>query len=179
MLGFFSAYKEWRIGLGIYFVFVSIFTIILLAVGIAVYVKKNQADYYLSQAWIASCPTPTGATAVNCTQSGIVPNIQKALQCCGLNAYKDQYSAFDSTCPANPTSACLPGMVSTFQNSFSSAGGAAIAFAVIMLVSLLFIGLLMRGIRITRSNRQMEQLREQEAATQAKYNGVTLPDNVL
>lgn len=185
LLGFISAYKEYRIGLGIYFIFVSIFTIILLAVGIAVYVKRNDASYYLSQGWIASCTLTTStAPAYNCSTSAVVLNVQNALSCCGLSSSNDMFTANSTTgyqCPQANAQPCLPLMTSTFTNNFSTAGGVGIAFAIIMLVSLLFIGLLMRGIRITRNARQLEQLREKQYHANSGINsqGINLPDNVL
>lgn len=180
LLGFVSAYKEYRIGLGIYFIFVSLFTVILLAVGIAVYVKKGDASYYLSQGWLATC-NQTGDAAntltYNCTASTTVQTVQNSLSCCGLNTLHVYAGA---NCPLTKTP-CLGLMTSTFTNNFGTAGGVGIAFAVIMIVSLLFIGLLMRGIRITRNARQLEQLREKNYAANhgSQAQGINLPDNVL
>lgn len=48
LLGIVAAWKEYRVLLAIYFVLLLLFTIILFAVGIAVYVEKDSAFKYIS-----------------------------------------------------------------------------------------------------------------------------------
>jgi len=172
-LVFFSAWFEWRFGLAVYFVFVALFAVILIGVGIAVYVKKDQANFYITQGWLAA-------------SNDVKIGLQAAFQCCGLNAFND--SDAGAPCPSSiPVGTqglpCLNLMSSEFASSFNTAGACGIAFSILMIISLFFIGFLMKGIRVTKYAKQIEINREKtENEKQARRNrgeGLKLPDNVL
>jgi len=196
--GFFSAWKEWRPGLGIFAFIVFLLAIILIAVAIAVYVEKNNAAYYIAEGWAS------GGTNVQI--SAMVE-----FNCCGLNGpNEDDYFcavgwliATDGTNITNPPVAqcCLPNsgvnstakylpntnansclniLVNDFNSYFVPAGSAGIAFAVLMLVALVFIGLLMKGIRLKNLNLEVLKNRQRNETERAeRRKGIQLPDNVL
>ena len=149
ILGGWSAWVESRAFLGLYFIFLLIFTIILFAVGIAVYVKKDDADWILTEAW------DNGG-------SDIQISLQNALECCGLNKYNDTGkgcpAVFDST-PQSQVPTCLPMMVDTFNSSFHTAGACGIAFSIIMLAGLVFVCYLMTGIKRKQEEHDIAKLR--------------------
>jgi hypothetical protein len=82
-LGCVSAWRESRIFLGLYFFFLSILTFLLLVVGLAVYVKRSEAGYYMSQGWEA---------AYNPVDNGVVQALQLTFSCCGLYRYNDTWA---------------------------------------------------------------------------------------
>ena len=150
-----------------YFFFVSIITVILFAVGIAVYVKRDQADVYIAKAWAAA--------SVDTKDS-----LQAAFSCCGLVVFNLSGSAQDSDdgayaypcdlprpdiTAANP---CQPIMVSSFQTNFNTAGSCGIAFSVVMVLSLALTAWLMRGIRETAVNQAIEKNRARNERDMAK-----------
>lgn len=108
-----------------YFVFLLLFTIILFAVGIAVYVYKDQAEYYISQGW-ANSP------------GVVLQGLEALFDCCGLAAAGQNTGFVDppynsSSCPDTyQFRPCLPLMVDVFKSSYQTAGACGIAFAVIM-----------------------------------------------
>lgn len=121
ILGAGSAWRESRLLLGIYFLFLLLFTIILFAVGIAVYVKKDDSDELLTLAW-------------NDAGRDVRLSLQNVLDCCGLDRWNSE-----GECPPTQQNnltarTCLPLMVNTFNDSFTTAGACGIAFSVIMLV---------------------------------------------
>jgi hypothetical protein len=147
LLGAFSAWRESRALLGIYFLFLLIFTIILFAVGIAVYVEKDNAGDLITTAWMDSGPD-------------VQMSLQNAYTCCGLAAWN---VSSPGNCPpaANMPGgpACLPLMVDTFNSAFKTAGACGIAFSVIMLGGLIFICYLMTGIKRKREEQDIQKLR--------------------
>jgi hypothetical protein len=146
ILGALSAWRESRAFLGLYFAFLLLFTIILFAVGIAVYVKKNDADWIITEAW-------------NDGGKDVQLSLQNALDCCGLKTVNDTGYG----CPANivPATAatCLPIMVDQFNGSFLTAGACGIAFSVIMLAGLVFVCYLMTGIKRKQEEQDIAKLR--------------------
>jgi len=135
-LGCVSAWRESRIFLGLYFFFLSIFTFLLLVVGLAVYVKRNEAGYYMSKGWEA---------AFNPIDNGVINALQITFECCGLYTYNDTWAGVP--CPVPSYVQCLGLLESQFYSSFYALGSAAIAFAVLMVFSLLFVCCLMRAIK--------------------------------
>lgn len=147
-----------------YFFFIAIITIILFAVGIAVYVKRNQASVYISQAWLEGTPNTRSA-------------LQNAFFCCGLTVFKDNIngtlndpaiSPCDGSVTPPPTQPCQQLMVDSFQSNFQTAGSCGIAFSVIMLVSLAFTAYLMVGIRESAVNQAIEKNRARNERDMAK-----------
>lgn len=177
LIGAASAWKEFRLGLGLYFFFISIMTVILFAVGIAVYVKRDQADVYIAKAWAAS--------SVDTKDS-----LQAAFSCCGLVVFNVSGSALDSDdgayaypCdkprPSEFTNPCQPIMVTSFQDNFHTAGSCGIAFSVVMLVSLALTAWLMVGIRESAVNQAIEKNRARNerdmARNRKKGKGLKIP----
>lgn len=144
MLGAMSAWRENRAFLGIYFFFLLIFTIILFAVGIAVYVKKDDAQSLLNTAWVDS---PNDVRA----------SLQAYVECCGLYRFNDSLAA--QPCAVAYTEPCMPKMVKIFNDSFKTAGACGIAFSIIMLAGLAFVCYLMSGIRRKKDEQDIAKLR--------------------
>jgi len=149
MLGAMSAWRESRAFLGIYFFFLLLFTIILFAVGIAVYVKRDDAQSLIREAWMDSPPD-------------VRASMQNYVECCGLDTFNDTNGV--QPCPPTAGSdgsgvACMPKMVDIFKSSFTTAGACGIAFSVIMLAGLGFVCYLMSGIRRKREEQDIAKLR--------------------
>ena len=143
-----------------YFIFIAIITIILFAVGIAVYVKRDQASVYISQAWKSAEPGPREA-------------LQLAYYCCGLTGAGDDAVLLEPCNPAAPSTpapadGCLPLMEKSFNDNFQTAGSCGIAFSCVMVVSLLFTAYLMVGIRETAVNAAISKNRERNERDMAK-----------
>jgi hypothetical protein len=177
-VGCFAAYRESRLFLAVYFGFLLIFVIILMAVGIAVYAQKDSADKYMSQGW---------CKAQQYNDLAVIRDIQNYFQCCGLNFYNDSQGFTDNTVDSKATTypgcyayrdpsdqnyayiscptgldkttglACLPILSSTFVSSYIAAGACAIAFAVIMSAGMVVVCVLMSGIK---EKRHLEDIRK-------------------
>lgn len=113
-LGGLSAWREARAFLIIYFVLLSLITIILLGVGAAVYANRNDAPKYISDGW----------TKAN---NDIRVDVQNYYSCCGLNTYNDTLAG--QPCPVtNSTVApqpCLNLIVNSFYSVRSSSDSSA------------------------------------------------------
>ena len=152
LLGGVSAYRESRIFLLVYFVFLLLLTLILFFVGIAVYVERNDASTYISQGWSTAPPD-------------LKQSLQQIFQCCGCcdagyqpqNATATQPACDASTSPT--MTGCLPVFVSYFQSYYVTAGGCGIAFAVIMFMGMLLVCFLMKGIKDKRAEQDLAKLR--------------------
>lgn len=141
-----------------YFFFISIITIILFAVGIAVYVKRNEASVYIAEGW---------AVASDDTKS----SLQAAFFCCGLNSLDDvspKTFPCDDRVASGVTQPCAPLMLDSFSANFNTAGACGIAFSVIMIVSLAFTAYLMVGIRESAVNQAIEKNRQRNERDMAK-----------
>jgi len=150
MLGALAAWRESRAFLGFYFIFLLIFTIILFAVGIAVYVKKNDSAELIVEAW-------------NDSPTDVRQSLSAYVGCCGLYTFNDSVPA-PYPCPAGyadpaTTPACLERMVDIFDHSFTTAGACGIAFSIIMLAGLGFVCYLMSGIRRKQEESDIAKLR--------------------
>jgi hypothetical protein len=150
LVGGMAAWRESRVFLGCYFVFLLLFTIILFAVGIAVYVKKNDSASLITTAW-----------------NGSPPDVRQSLSayvgCCGLLVFNDSlpdyYKCPDGFNDRSTTPACLGKMVDIFNSSFTTAGACGIAFSIIMLAGLVFVCYLMSGIRRKQEETNIAKLR--------------------
>jgi len=140
LLGCLGAWKESRIFLGCYFFFLLVLTILLFAVGLAVYSKREQAGAYMFDGWNFASPETR-------------KTFQENLKCCGLVTFNDSYAYLP--CPQNISInatdgtqvSCLPVMTNLFRDSMQQLGGVAVAFAVLMFLGMVFVCVLMRGIR--------------------------------
>jgi preprotein translocase subunit SecG len=164
-LGCISTWKELNIGLALYFIILFIMVVLLLGVGGAVLAKKKDARNMISDGW------QDASTDLKC-------EVQQYFRCCGLN----EPNNFDvPTCCADPNNAaikyptgCIDPMVDTFNARFEQAGGAALAFAIIMLVGLVIIIILMQRIK-SKSDRlrygpTSENVRSEEINPDAEAN---------
>jgi len=140
LLGCVGAWRESRLFLGCYFFLLMVLTILLFAVGLAVYSKREQAGVYMIDGWVSA-------------SNDVRMSFQNQLQCCGLLSFNDSNAGVP--CPSeikvNATDgskvACLPLMTSLFRDSMQQLGGVAVAFAVFMFLGMVFVCVLMRGIR--------------------------------
>jgi len=243
IIGAVSAWFEIRLGLGVYFVSMLIWTIILLAIGIAVLAAKSNLRTYIAAGWaLADC--------------GSQLTIQNEFACCGRYSQDDFYNQGDSGYNSNPDSlwgfgthspsfasgtiiyptfpslmcenkpqqgcpgpwtgvpygnpppdplptcstgqkyqsenvncttsaqGCVTALQSSLESSWQAAGGAGIAFAVIMAIGLAFTCFLMRGIQTKGTNQALDRNR---AKTQRDLDdrrrrgkgGLKIPDSVL
>ena len=241
-IGAVSAWFEIRFGLGVYFVSMLIWTIILMAIGIAVLAAKSNLQTYIAAGWaLADC--------------GTQQTIQNQFTCCGRYGQNDFYNqgdsgynsnpdslfgfgsnspsaasgtqifptfpslscngqaekgcpgpwttaaGFDGYTPTPPCSAtqqyqsdnvnctttaqgCVPALQSSLQSSWQAAGGAGIAFAVIMGIGLAFTCFLMRGIQTKGTNAALDRnraktQRDLEDRRRRGKGGLKIPDTVL
>jgi len=135
--GFYGAYKESRLILGCFLFWMILFTIILLAIGLAVYAKRQEAGWYIQQGWLYYA------------NNGVRVSIQNAYGCCGLMMWND--TAAGSPCPKVANYALQPAcyllLTSTFSSSLQTVGGVGIGFAVFMLILIVMLCGVMRAIR--------------------------------
>jgi len=139
-IGCFGAWKESRLFLGCYFFFLMVLTILLFAVGLAVYSKREEAGAYMYDGWVLA-------------PQDVRISFQNQLGCCGLVTFNDTLAGLP--CPialqlnssTGNYAACLPLMTSLFRDSMQQLGGVAVAFAVLMFLGMIFVCVLMRGIR--------------------------------
>ena len=83
IIGALSAWFEVRLGLGVYFVSMLVWTIILLAIGIAVLSVKSNLQTYIAAGWaLADC--------------GTQQTIQNEFACCGRFGQNDAYMMGDT-----------------------------------------------------------------------------------
>ena len=241
IIGAVSAWFEIRLGLGVYFVSMLIWTIILLAIGIAVLAAKSNLQTYIAAGWaLADC--------------GTQQTIQNEFNCCGRYNQGDSYAQFDTGynsngdslwgfgsnsvggvveyptfpsltcngqlstvqngCPGPWTGqgwnswaggascvesqqwqkdgvnctttaqGCVYALKSSLQSSWQAAGGAGIAFAVIMAIGLAFTCFLMRGIQTKGTNAAIDRnrvktQRDLDDRRRRGKGGLKIPDTVL
>jgi len=150
LLGAWSAYKESRLALGIYFIFLLLLTIILFIVGISVYVKKDQSEYYIREGWYSA-------------DDDIRRTLQGVLDCCGLERFNDTGLGCPDSMGSNPdpatTPTCLSIMVGIFRDDFGTAGACGMAFSIIMLACVVFVCYLMSGIKRKQEEQDIAKLR--------------------
>jgi len=135
VLGCLSAIRESRIFLGFYFFFLVLMTFLLLCVGLAVFVKKNDARSYINSGWTSSSPDVRGS-------------LQQLFGCCGLNYWNDTDAVW-LYCPTNLIAniSCGDVIASDFEKQFNTVGTCGIVFAVLMTLCIMFVCCLIRGIQ--------------------------------
>lgn len=151
VVGGVAAYKEIRALLIVYFIVLMILTIILFFVGIAVYVERDNLDTYIDQGWQVATPD-------------LKQSLQVLFSCCGCCT--DNFVPFNQTnyvCDEFTVSpqklACRPVFDSYLHSYYVTAGGCAIAFAVIMIAGLFLVCFLMQGIKKKRAEQDLAKLR--------------------
>jgi hypothetical protein len=245
LIGALSAWFEFRLGLGFYFVSMLLWTIILLAIGIAVLAVKNNLSTYLASGWaLADCGTQqtiqnnfaccgrfgqsdyynyqaqgwqsnldpiwgfnglgqtgfTPATGLYATFPPLTCNGQAEIGCPGpytgqalvsngITAPGVQCSTTQTAENANANctttaQGCVPALQSSLSGYWQTAGGAGIAFAVIMAIGLAFTCFLMRGIQTKGTNAALAQnrlktLRDIAQKRARGKGGMRIPDTVL
>jgi len=174
LLGGLAAWLESRGFLGLYFVVLAVLTIILFAVGIAVYVEQNNAATYIDSGW-------RGANR------DFKISLQIAFNCCGLKNYNDSDALGSQPCPGFPWGTtpppsqvgtidvgCEPALISAFTSSMTTAGGCGIGFAVVMMVGMAFVCFLMDGIKKKRLEQDLATLRQ---SNDVAVENVPIPEN--
>ena len=241
IIGAISAWFEVRLGLGVYFVSMLVWTIILLAIGIAVLAVKSNLQTYIAAGWaLADCGTqqtiqnefaccgrysqsdfynqgdsgylsnpdslwgfgsnsPTMPTQIYPTFPSLTCNGQAEQGCPGPYAgvpYGSPATPWPGTCPAGQqvqstqpnctttAQGCVYALQSSLQSSWQAAGGAGIAFAVIMAIGLAFTCFLMRGIQTKGTNAALDRnraktQRDLEDRRRRGKGGLKIPDTVL
>jgi hypothetical protein len=76
-----------------YFAFLLLFVIILMAVGIAVYVKKDSAGDYMTAGWCAATPA-------------VIADLQVYFTCCGLKYFNDSLAWTDPSTQTSYPAGC-------------------------------------------------------------------------
>jgi len=181
IIGGLSAWKEFRLGLGLYFGLLALWSIILISVGIAVYVKKGEANIIIGQGWRAADPN-------------LQTTIQNNLNCCGRYGANDKYEDDSRTypsggCPGDQSNwpnllGCAVVLTTDFQANYNTAGACGIAFSVLMFVGLAFTCFLMKGIKAKGYGLAIEKNRartakEREEKRRKGKGGMKIPENVL
>jgi hypothetical protein len=194
IVGAVSAWKEWRVGLGMYFVLLALLAIITISIGIAVYVKKDDANNVIAQGWTrASLDTKiTLQNAFNCCggvqfNTSIIgdpklidPSLIDAPQPCPMTSRTGYVFKDGDNVPIG--TACVGVMADDFAALYKTAGSCGIAFSVLMLVALAFICYLMSGIRAKGMNAKILKNRERTARERTKKggkSGLKIPESVL
>jgi len=133
LLGCVGAWRESRFALGCYFFFLMLLTLLLFAVGLGVYSERSQASNYIQEGWVLA-------------SNGVRVSLQNYYGCCGLSTNQ---SLAGFPCPPNNQTLpqCLSILTDAFYNNFTPMAGSAVAFAVLMFVSMVFVCFLIRGIK--------------------------------
>jgi len=135
--GFYGAYKESRLVLGCFLFWIILFTVILLAIGLAIYAKREEAGWYIEQGWRYYA------------NNDVRVSLQNAYGCCGLMFYNDTAGI---PCPPANLSVVVPPscyllLTSSFSSSLKTVGGVGIGFAIFMFALIVMLCGVMRAIR--------------------------------
>lgn len=139
LLGAAAAWKQNRPLLWTYLVCLMLIVIVMFSVALAIYVKRSQMDEYVVEGWAS-------------TSLAFRDAVQNELQCCGLKVYGESAGAPDGHgCPQYPAwhtvnVTCFDKVQSLFLANYKQLGGAGIAFAVLMTLGMIVVGLLDRGV---------------------------------
>ena len=165
-LGCFSSFFENRVALSVYFGVLLLICLLSFLIGIGVLVEKNESQSLIIQGWAnagdtaqqtlaealgccgfarycdqCSCSpacTPTPAQCNNCVTPPVSGNSSSPFT---LNGW---------SCPAGSSSSspvCLTVLQNSFDQYYQQAGGASIAFGVLMFAAMLLVCVLMRAIK--------------------------------
>jgi len=161
-VGAFASWKESRVLLIIYFIFLLLLTLVLFFVGIAVYVERDKTSDLIAQGW-------------DLVPADVRMNLQNVFKCCGLRVYGD--TQITRPCPGetltnstttypitNPLNnqPCLPVFANEVQSRYLQAGGCAVGFAVVMMVGMCTVCFLINGIKQKRTEQQMAKMRSEQ-----------------
>lgn len=110
-------------------------TFLLLCVGLAVFVKKNEARSYIDDGWRSTSPDVRGS-------------LQQFFGCCGLNYWNDTDANW-LMCPTGlaVNISCGDALANDFYKQFDTVGTCGIVFAVLMTLCIMFVCCLIRGIQ--------------------------------
>jgi len=161
LLGGLSSWRESRVGLIIYLVFLLLIVLTLFALGIAVYVQKNNADTYIIEGWQYSPPDVRQALMIE-------------FKCCGLQTWPKNTT---TDCPPPnlvtiPTGQiCLPLFEESLKSNFMTAGGCGIAFAVLMGTVTIFVVILLDG--LTRRKKQFDLIAKNHSSIDGEIDDLS------
>jgi len=175
-MGCFGAWRESRLALGIYFIILFLLTVMLLAIGIGVSAKKTEAGVYLSEGWQSQYSSTSILINIQnyypCCGLNYFNDSSAIWPCpyCVSNNSSDILAQPNAACGCVPQPAqingrpnpnfpynrndggmslggCLPLMVTTFNNAYSTLAAVGITFAVFMLIGMIGVCCLLRGIK--------------------------------
>ena len=165
-LGCFASFFESRIALSVYFGVLLLICLLSFLVGIGVLVEKNEATSLLVQGWsnAGSTAQQTLAEALGCcgfysfcdncvcVRSGdaCTPTLTQCTNCVTTGGANSTTRLDGWSCPGSTTATtpvCLTVLQNSFQSYYQQAGGAAIAFGVLMFAAMLLVCVLMRAIK--------------------------------
>jgi len=174
IMGLLASWKESRLFLSVYFFFILILTVILFSVGIAVFVEKDKSGQYMSQGWrsLDYMGSPDSANEIRI-------DLQNSLDCCGLTVFN---VSAGYPCPATALQTkqtCLPRLQSVFESNFGTAGSCAIGFSIVMIFGMVFVCILMEGIKKKRHLEHLRKLNKsyREAKEQEDHDNVNVNMN--
>ena len=178
LVGAAAAFFELRALLVIYFIVLLLLTIILFAVGIAVYVEKNQAQTLILQGWAYAPDDLKGQLQTTFACCGMIPGYNNGTTTGYINSTAvDPQIYYDKSCflsntvtlvrGANVTGLIVPaaarGCIDTFTSYFSSylltAGATGFSFAIFMLLGMIVVCCLMSGIKKKQTEQDLAKLR--------------------
>eukprot|EP00455_Lapot_gusevi_P049623 TRINITY_DN7072_c0_g1_i4.p1 TRINITY_DN7072_c0_g1~~TRINITY_DN7072_c0_g1_i4.p1 ORF type:complete len:303 (+),score=60.06 TRINITY_DN7072_c0_g1_i4:123-1031(+) len=156
LVGMCGALRQSRLLLIFYSLILIILFICQISVGIAVYVKREDADSYLISGW-------------NGASNELRIELQNFYLCCGLQAFNETNRGEPCPTQADSARACLPVFQSNFARIFRTVGGVVIAFSLLQLTCMVF------GMCLLKRVQELREIREQApaattAATAAKTN---------
>ena len=199
-LGCGSSYFESRVALSVYFAVLLLICLLSFVVGIGILVEKNQSSSLLIQGWAATpalgqqtlmeafgccgfisyCDKCVCSSTVGAKQIVACTNAQ-CLSCTAA-ASPANTTAQGLNCPAgsSPSSpVCLSALQSSFNQYYQQAGGASIAFGVLMFAAMLVVCVLMRAIKqkayledVRAQHRRIREAKEEGGAASIDLMGV-------
>ena len=167
-LGCFASFFESRLALSIYFGVLLLICLLSFLIGIGVLVEKNESTSLLVQGWSNAGWTAQQALAEaigccgfydycdNCqcftsAHQACKPTPAQCTNCVSpATRGNSSYTLSGWSCPAGSTSSspvCLGVLQSSFDKYYQQAGGASIAFGVLMFAAMLLVCVLMRAIK--------------------------------
>ena len=165
-LGCFASFFESRLALSVYFGVLLLICLLSFLIGIGVLVEKNESQSLIVQGWSNAGQTAQEALAeaigccgfakycdnCNCRTSGGATCTPTAAQCnnCVTTGRNSTVQLNGWSCPSGSSSStplCLTSLQNSFDSYYQQAGGASIAFGVLMFAAMLLVCVLMRAIK--------------------------------
>ena len=164
-LGCASSFFESRLALSIYFGVLLVICLLSFIVGIGILVEKNQASSLIIQGWAATpdtakqtlseafgcCGFSSYCDSCRCYVNGTATACPDAVCVACVNNPAKSLVTTGYSCPAGSSSSapvtCLSSLTASFAHYYQQAGGASIAFGVLMAFAMIIVCVLMRGIK--------------------------------